>query len=195
MPVVIDSPTMPVCEVHFPGFLALLGLTAVLARTASRFVPRSFDEGHVSFLFVGGITIAAWFGLWAYLARPQPTLADRRFRSSVGGLHTGGSSASCNSVLRSPANRDVLRLPASMLAAVRSVQFILGGAFARLFGYALGVCRCRWGSSVLRFHSSSSALWQLRANPRFEGTAGKQGLPVPRRLRRRAAPQAKRWAS
>ncbi len=32
-------------------------------------------------------------------------------------------------------------------------------------------------------------------NPRFEGTAGKQGLPVPRRLRRRAAPQAKRWAA
>lgn len=32
-------------------------------------------------------------------------------------------------------------------------------------------------------------------NHRFEGTAGKLRLPVPRRLRLRAAPQAKRWAS
>jgi hypothetical protein len=29
------------------------------------------------------------------------------------------------------------------------------------------------------------------ANPRFEGTAGKHSLPVPRGLRPRAAPQAK----
>jgi hypothetical protein len=32
-------------------------------------------------------------------------------------------------------------------------------------------------------------------NPRFEGTAEKLRFSVPRRLRRRAAPQAKRWAS
>ena len=35
----------------------------------------------------------------------------------------------------------------------------------------------------------------LRSNPRFEGTACRRGRQVPRRLRRRAAPQAKRWAS
>ena len=32
-------------------------------------------------------------------------------------------------------------------------------------------------------------------NRRFEGTAEKLRFSVPRRLRRRAAPQAKRWAS
>jgi len=32
-------------------------------------------------------------------------------------------------------------------------------------------------------------------NPRFEGTAGKHSLPVPRPLRGRAAPQAIRYAA
>ena len=190
MTVAIDSPSMPVCEVHFSGFLALLGSAAVLARTASRFVPRSFDEGHVSFLFVGGITIAAWFGSPAYLARAQPTLADRWFRSSVGGLHANRFPASCNSALRSPANCDILRLLASMSVAARSAQFIRGGVSARLFGYASGVLRCPTVRAPLgaKGHLCSSP----RANPSFEGTAGKQGLPVPRRLCRRAAPQLKR---
>jgi hypothetical protein len=35
----------------------------------------------------------------------------------------------------------------------------------------------------------------LAPNPRFEGTAEKLRFSVPRRLRRRAAPQAERWAS
>lgn len=35
----------------------------------------------------------------------------------------------------------------------------------------------------------------LTANPRFEGTAEKLRFSVPGRLRRRAAPQAERWAS
>ncbi len=35
----------------------------------------------------------------------------------------------------------------------------------------------------------------IRPNPRFEGTAEKLRFSVPRRLRRREAPQAKRWAS
>jgi len=34
-----------------------------------------------------------------------------------------------------------------------------------------------------------------RPNPAVEGTSGKRSLPVPRRLRRRAAPHLERWAS
>ncbi len=188
--VFLDSPSIPVCEVHFSGFLALLGITAVLARTASRFVSRSFDEGHVSFLFLGGITTDAWFGSWSYLARPQPTLEDRWFRSSVGGLHTNRLPASCNSVLRSPANRDVLRQPGSMLVAVRSAQFIGGGAFVRLFGYASGVLRCSAarGSLGAKRRLCSSP----RANPAVEGTAEKLRFSVPSGLRPPAAPHGKR---
>ena len=190
MTVAIGSPSMPVCEVRSSGFLALLGIAAVLARTASRFVPRSFDEGHVSFLFVGGITIVAWFGSRAYLACAQPKLADRWFRSSVGGLHTNRLPASCNSALRSPANRNVLRLRASMSVAARSAQFTPGGVFARLFGYASGVLRCSAGRAPLgaKGHLCSSP----PANPSFEGTAGKQGLPVRSGLRPPPAPQLKR---
>jgi hypothetical protein len=39
---------------------------------------------------------------------------------------------------------------------------------------------------------SERTLWP---NHRFEETAGKHSLPVPRGLRPRAAPQAERWAS
>jgi len=38
-----------------------------------------------------------------------------------------------------------------------------------------------------------SRLQPLRANTTVEGTAGKLCLPVPRRLRRRAAPHLRRW--
>jgi hypothetical protein len=40
-----------------------------------------------------------------------------------------------------------------------------------------------------------SSMKRPSPNPRFEGTAEKLRFSVPRRLRRRAAPQARRWAS
>ena len=48
------------------------------------------------------------------------------------------------------------------------------------------------GRAGPRSATCSAALHPPGPNPSFEGTAGKQGLPVPRRLRRRAAPQLKR---
>ncbi|MBS1173951.1 MAG: hypothetical protein H6R05_82 [Burkholderiaceae bacterium] len=47
------------------------------------------------------------------------------------------------------------------------------------------------GRAILETSSSLRPM----PNPRFEGTAGKRSLPVPRPLRGRAAPQAERYAS
>ena len=69
-------------------------------------------------------------------------------------------------------------------------------AFTFLFLTALAYLLARW-LSIMELESflSQSMQFHRRANHRFEGTAGKLRLPVPRRLRRRAAPQAERWTA
>ena len=56
----------------------------------------------------------------------------------------------------------------------------------------LGSCNHWLGRRADRPCGNSSQEMKVRSNPRFQGTAGKLRLPVPRGLRPRAAPQAKR---
>jgi len=60
-------------------------------------------------------------------------------------------------------------------------------AIARSFRTACALCGCLVSHGSLA-HSATAA-WP---NPAVEGTSGKRSLPVPRRLRRRAAPHLER---